>query len=117
MPVPPSSVEKSSSFVATACDVSSLLANATIGILTRPPPKLKPALWLSSRRYGVVHANAFALSGKSCPALVPLVVAPERNTSLPITWIPVPRSPNPSDPVPKPAGAATVIPHPLKYVE
>ena len=44
MPVPPSSVEKSNSFAATPCDVSSLLANPTIGILTSPPPKLNPAL-------------------------------------------------------------------------
>jgi len=117
MPVPPSSAEKSSSFAATACDVSSLLANAVSGILTRPPPKLNPALWLSSRRNLVLHASALALSGKSCPALVPLVVAPEMNTSLPITWSPVATSPNPSDPVPKPPGGATVIPHPPKYVE
>jgi hypothetical protein len=118
MPVPPSRVEKISSFAATPCDVSSLLANATMGIWTKPPPKLKPALWLSSRRYGVLQASALALSGKSCPAAVPLVVAPERNTSLPITWIPVPRSPNPIDPVPVASGGTGIrMPHPPKYVE
>jgi hypothetical protein len=65
MPVPPSRVEKISSLVAVACDVSSLLANATMGTSTKPPAKLKPALWLSSSRYGVLQASALALSGKS----------------------------------------------------
>jgi len=85
VPVPPNNAEKMSSFTAVACDVSSSLANAVTGTSTRPPPKLNPLLWLSSRRNSVLQAKAFALSGKSCPALVPLVVAPVKYTLLPIT--------------------------------
>lgn len=84
VPFPPSSAEKSSSAEAVLCDVSSSLANATMGISTRPS-KLNPALWLSSRRYVVSQARALALSGKSCAAAVPLVVAPVKYTLLPTT--------------------------------
>ena len=62
MPDPLSKVEKISSVAGVDCEVSSSLANAVIGILTKPPPKLNPVLRLLSRGYPpVLQASAFEL--------------------------------------------------------